>query len=435
MAIEISIFALILLLIGFFAGLHVGVVLGGAAVLMMAIFSDRPATSLFANATYNVLSEPTFIVLPLYALMGELLVQGQLTTSLYSALGKWVTRLRGGLLHTNILATSVFGTVAGTSIGTATTIGAVAIPEMNRRGYPASLSMGSLGAGGTLGLMLPPSVILVIYGVIAQTSIADLFLAGIVPGIILTVLFMITIVLVVRMFRIDLPREPRSTMRDKLGSSVHLIPTFVLLLIVVGSIMLGIATPLESAAFGAVGALIIAFLYRKLTWARFKAALLAASLTTGSVIVLLIGSAYLRLALGYLGVTREAGQLLVNSGVNATVFIAVVCVVFLILGAFIDDLAIFVTIVPILIPMVEQLGIDKVWFGILMTMLVQCGMIIPPYGMNLFVLHTIQRRFNPKAHLGDAFRGAVPFIIALFLMIGLIIAVPDLVTWLPYAID
>lgn len=426
-----SVIVLVLVLgSAFVLGSHVAVALGFVGILLLTFLSDRPAIQLIGHSSWNLLSDTTLIVIPLFALMGELLVRSGVTDGMYRAMAQWLGRVPGGLLHTNVVSSAMFGSVSGTSVAVASTIGSVAIPQLYRKGYPRPLVLGSLAAGGTLGIMIPPSMVLVIYGMIAEESIGALLLAGIVPGIMLTLMFMATL-LVIGLRRADLPRGDKVPFGKKLRDTVSLVPIVILMLIVILTIYLGIATVTESAAFGVVGAFLIALMRKTVSLSMLRDTLLATAATSGMIMLLLLGASIMQTALGYLGVQRAASRALVEAELSPVILMSVIVVAFLLLGAFLDSLAVIVTTLPILAPIVAAAGIDMIWFGVIVVVLVEVGMISPPYGMNLFVLHGVQKRFIPDAKLSDAYRGAWVFVAVMIVALVILWLAPGIVTWLP----
>ncbi|QEW03290.1 TRAP transporter large permease [Microbacterium lushaniae] len=428
-----ALLVLILVLAGAFVfGTHVAVALGFVGIILLTFFSDRPTLGLMGHSAWELFSDTTLIVIPLFALMGDLLVRSGVTDSMYRTMAMWMGRVPGGLLHTNVIASAMFGSVSGTSVAVASTIGSVAIPQLYEKGYPRPMVLGSLAAGGTLGIMIPPSMVLVIYGMIAKESIGDLLMAGIVPGIMLTLLFML-VALYFGIRRSDLPRGESVPVGEKIRASLSLVPFIALMLIVVLSIYLGIATVTESAAFGVAGAFVLALLKKRVNWSMLKETFASTAATTAMIMFLLLGANIMQTALGYLGVQRAAGEALVAANLSPFMLMLIIVIVMLIAGAFLDSLAVIVTTLPIIVPLVAAAGFDMIWFGVIVVLLVEVGMITPPYGMNLFVLHGVQKKLYPDAKLGDAYRGSWPFVFAMIVGLVLLWAFPDLATWLPYS--
>ncbi|WP_417629134.1 TRAP transporter large permease, partial [Pararhodobacter aggregans] len=360
-------------------------------------------------------------------LMGELLLRSGLTDDLYAALSRLVGRLPGGLLHSNILASGVFAAVSGSSLATATTIGAVALPTMKQHGYNERITLGSIAAGGTLGILIPPSLIMIVYGLVAQVSIGDLYIAGIVPGILMMVGF-IAAILILSLFG---PRGEqaiqRYTLREKLAGLVNIIPIALLIGLVIGTIYLGVATATEAAAYGATGALVVALAKRRLSWPMLKEALLSTAMTTGMILFVVNAAFLLQFVLSFIGVPRALSQSILSFGLSSTELILVICVVFILLGMVMDGLPIVVAVVPIFLPLLQAQGIDLVWFGIIVVILIELGLITPPIGMNLFVLQGVRHRlYGAEAgKMTDIVIGVLPFIVSMLVVLGLVIAFPQ----------
>lgn len=430
----ISLIAIAVLALSFLLGAHVASALGFSALLLLLIFSDRPAWGFFGEIAWNTNSDWILLTLPLFVLMGELLIHAGATKDLYQSLNGWFRKLPGGLVQSNVAVGTVFAAVSGSSVASAATIGAVALPEQRKLGYSRRFSLGSIAAGGVLGALIPPSTVLIIYGIIAHESIGALFIAGILPGLMIAVLFMIVVAIWAKLQPSASPDVPAVPLKQRLKDTRKLVPIVLLILLVMGSLYFGIATPTESAAFGSVGAFVIAALRRKLSIDMLKKTLLATASTTGFVMFLLMAAFSLQFVLGYLGVPRAASQAIGDAGFSTGMLLFTIVIVFLILGCFFDAMAIVVTMVPILVPIVVAAGVDTVWFGILVVVLVEVGLITPPYGMNLFVLHGVQKRLGWKSSLSDIYMGALPFVGALFLAVGLLFLFPEIATWLPSTI-
>lgn len=417
---------LLLLGLGFAASLHVGTTLGLTALIAGLIYIG-PVWDFFGQIPWTTNSSVTMTVVPLFVLMGELLLRSGLTDDLYAALSRLVGRLPGGLLHSNILASGVFAAVSGSSLATATTIGAVALPTMKQHGYNERITLGSIAAGGTLGILIPPSLIMIVYGLVAQVSIGDLYIAGIVPGILMMVGF-IAAILILSLFG---PRGERAiqrySLREKLAGLVNIIPIALLIGLVIGTIYLGVATATEAAAYGATGALVVALAKRRLSWPMLKEALLSTAMTTGMILFVVNAAFLLQFVLSFIGVPRALSQSILSFGLSSTELILVICVVFILLGMVMDGLPIVVAVVPIFLPLLQAQGIDLVWFGIIVVILIELGLITPPIGMNLFVLQGVRHRlYGAEAgKMTDIVIGVLPFIVSMLVVLGLVIAFPQ----------
>lgn len=435
MMLEIGIIVVAVLAAGFIFGSYVAVVLGYIGFILFAIFSDRPAWAFFGHSAWNSVSDTTLVAIPFFILMGEILIKSGLTEKLYRALSNWLGRMPGGLLHTNIATSAVFGSISGSSVAVAATIGNIAVPQLYEKGYSRRLTLGSLAAGGTLGVLIPPSLVMIIYGVIAKASVGDLFVAALIPSVLMAVLFMGYIAVHSLIDPKVAPKSDPVPLKTKIKDSLHLIPVAVLFFIVIGSIYFGIASPTESATFGTVGAFLIALAQKAVNKKMLKETVLSTVKTTGMIMMLLMAAGFMQLALGFLGVQSFLGSALIELGLSPTMLLLLIIVVFLFLGSFVDDLAIMITMLPFVIPVIVAAEIDLIWFGVLVLLLMGTGLIAPVYGMNLFVLHGVQRRFYKNANLNDAYLGALPFVLVLLFGILLLFLFPELATWLPQQLN
>jgi tripartite ATP-independent transporter DctM subunit len=428
---------LTILLISFGLGLYVAVALGLTTVAAGFLFFDRPIWDFFGHIPWAVNSSSSIVVVPLYLLMGEILSRSGVTDEMYATLGKWLNKLPGGLLHTNIGASGLFAAISGSSVATATTITAVALPPLRAQGYDERLALGSLAAGGTLGILIPPSVIMIVYGIIAQASIGQLYIAGIVPGLLMMLSFM-AIIFIIAKVRPGLapPAEGGdASWRERFASLVGILPVCALIFCVLGTIYLGIATAVEAAAFGSSGAFLIALYNRRVSFSMLREVFISTAHTTGMVIFILIGAFLLQSMLAFLGLPGAVSQWVVSLGLTDLQFILLLCALYLVLGTFIESLAMVVTTLPIIIPMITALHIDLIWFGIIVVILVELSLITPPVGMNLFVLQGVRSRVSgpkPKHDGGilDLYIGVLPFVVAMIVVLGLIVAFPDIATGL-----
>lgn len=430
MAIEILVplvFGLLFLLL--VLGAHLGLAMSAVAIFGTAmIIGIDGSLSLAGLSVYESAQSFDLSVIPLFVLMGTFASKSGISSDLFAAFNTWLHRRKGGLAHASIAACAAFGAVCGSSLATAATMGQVALPEMRRFGYSGKLATGSIAAGGTIGILIPPSVIMLIYGILTETSIGDLFLAGIIPGILLTLFFMITVVIVTR---IDPDAAPiiTDTISDKTGRSAFskVWPTLLLFFIVIGGIYSGVFTPTEAAGFGAVGALLIGVLMRRLDWRQVGESLTDTVQTTSMIFLILIGAILFSAFLSLSGTPALMGSWVVGLTLSPLMTIALIVVIYILLGAFLDTMAMIILSVPIFFPIVMDMGFDPVWFGVLVVLVVELALITPPMGINVFVIKGISK----DVPLSQVFIGVLPFCIALLAMIVLVIAVPGLVTFLP----
>ncbi|MEZ5890061.1 MAG: TRAP transporter large permease subunit [Xanthobacteraceae bacterium] len=422
---------LVIMIAGFSLGLYVAVTIGFTALGVGWLFSDRPIWDSLSYLPWNTLTTINLLALPLFILMGEMLLRAGVTENMYGTLAKWLNRLPGGLLHTNIVASGLFACVSGSSAATAATIGAVALPFMGKRGYNHRVMLGSIAGGGTLGILIPPSIVLIVYGVLAGESIGQLYIAGIVPGFLLMLTFLIVIIAIAIIKPAIAPKESPSPLREKLIGLFALIPIFALIFIVLGTIYLGIATPTEAAAFGVSGALVLAVANRRFNARMLRETLLASATTSAMIMFILIGAFLLQFVMSFLGVPLAIARLITELKLSAIEVVVIVCLVYIILGMFMESMSMIVITVPVLVPVLRTLGVDLVWFGIIVVMVVEIGMVTPPMGLNLFILHGLAARSGfPQISFLDVFIGVLPFLAALLITITLIIMFPEIALWL-----
>lgn len=411
-----------------FTGAVLGAALGLTGFAILYFYADG-ATQLGVQAVWNVLNEFTLTAIPLFILLGEILVASGLATRVYKALSPAFARVRGGLLHTNIAVCGLFGAVSGSSLSVAAAVGSVAYPELTRRGYDKRAVLGSLAGGGTLGLLIPPSLSLLIFGALTETSIGQLFLAGVFPGLMMAALFMAYIWW--SAYRRP-ERIPPSTDRLPLGQTLRALfsiwPIVVLIAAVLGSLFAGLATPTESAAVGVAAAIVLGFAMGDLTIAGLARAFHATAVTFTVIGVVFMGAVVLAQSISILQLPQKLLEEITALGISAYVMLLVVVLVYLVLGLFFDGLSMMIMTLPIVFPLLTGLGFEAVWVGVMVTLMIEVGMLTPPVGMNLFVLVGITRQ---EARLSDAAEGALPYWILLLVGLSLITLFPVLTTGLP----
>ena len=401
--------------------------LGLTGVILNQIYSAMPMTRILGELSWSTTSNFILTAIPFYIMFGEILLRSGIAERMYSALVQWLSWLPGGLMHSNIGSCALFGSVSGSSVATAATIGVVAIGEIDKHKYNEPLFLGTLAAGGTLGILIPPSINMIIYGVMTDTSIPKLYLAGFIPGFILTALFSLT-VLIACIWKPHWGGNKIATSWEaRIRLLPDLLPPLALLMIVIGAIFFGLATATESAAVGIVGALAITAWRGRLTLTMLRDVCEATVRTTAMVVAILIGAFFLNVVIQTIGLTQQLSRLITAYQLTPVQVLSAVIVLYLILGTFMEELSMMIATIPITTPLMVQAGYDPVWYGILIVLLIQTAMISPPFGINLFVIHGIRGRGT----LNDVERGAAPFVIALLLMIAWICFFPDIVMWLP----
>lgn len=408
-------------------GVWIGLTLAGVAWVAMELFSSRPAGDAMAVTIWGASSSWTLTALPLFVWMGEILFRTRLSQDMFKGLAPWVERLPGRLLHTNVIGCAIFAAVSGSSAATCATIGKMTLPELKSRGYPDDMVIGTLSGSGTLGLLIPPSIIMIVYGVAADVSISKLFIAGVIPGIVLATLFSGYIAVWALLNPGKIPAATtRYTFIEKLRESRHLIPVVLLIVAVLGSIYAGIATATEAAAVGVVGSLVLSAAQGALSWQTFKESLLGATRLYCMIAMILTGAAFLTLAMGYLGLPRHLAEFIQGLGLSQFTLVIALAIFYIILGCFLDGISMVVLTMGVILPTVTGAGLDLIWFGIFITLVVEMAQITPPVGFNLFVLQGMTKR-----ELTYIARVSLPMFFLMCAAVLLIYFVPGLVTWLP----
>ncbi len=408
-------------------GVWVGLALMGVAFVGMELFTSRPTGDTMITTIWSASSSWTLTALPLFIWMGEILFRTRLSEDMFRGLSPWMARLPGGLVHTNIVGCTVFAAVSGSSAATLTTVGKMSIPELRRREYPESMIIGTLAGAATLGLMIPPSLTLIVYGVTINESISKLFIAGILPGLVLASMFMsyVAIYSVVSGNWNPTP-EPAMSFAEKVRNSRFLIPVILLILIVIGSMYLGYATATEAAAFGVIGSLTLAFSQGSLNRKTFTESLMGATRTSAMIALILAGAAFLSLSMGFTGLPRALAELIAAWELSRFELLMVLLVFYIVIGCFLDGISSVVLTMAVVEPMIRQAGIDVIWFGIFIVVVVEMAQITPPIGFNLFVMQGMTSH-----EMNYIAKAAVPMFLIMVLMVFVLIFVPELATWLP----
>jgi len=427
---EIATLAPLLLIVLFGAlalGLWVGFALIAVGLVAMLLAAPAPPSLVFATKVWGGLSVWDLTALPMFIWMGEILVRSRLSSDMFSGLAPFTARLPGRLLHVNVMGCALFAAVSGSSAATTATIGRMSLPELKSRGYEDSMAIGTLAGSGTFGFLIPPSIILIVYGAATEQSIARLFLAGVLPGLMLAALFGGYIMLWAMLNRSRMPAaEPPTDLSEAMRAAARLLPVVGLILAVIGSIYLGIASPTEAAVIGVTGALILASATGALSWAGFLDSLQRATVTTCMIAFILAGAAFLTVAMGYTGIPRELARGISDMQLSPYWLLAMLTLFFIVMGMFLDGISIVVLTVSIILPTVVAAGIDPIWFGIFLVLVVEISQITPPVGFNLFVIQTITGR--------DIFavaRYAAPFFGLLVLAVAILTLFPEIALWLP----
>ena len=426
--------ALTLLLVMFLflgSGLWIALSLLGVGYVSLTAFSSVPVEKAMATSIWQTNASWTLAALPLFIWMGEILFRARLSETLFRGLAPWLGWLPGRLLHVNVAGCGIFAAVCGSSAATAATIGRMSLPELLSRGYDERLAVGSLAGSGTLGLLIPPSIIMIVYGVSADVSIVRLFMAGVLPGLMVMSLFMGYIMLAALLRGNVAPVAiDRFTIADRLRHSRGLFPIALLIFAVIGSIYSGIATATEAAAGGVIGALVLSTATRSLTWRTFLDSLLAATRLSCMIFLILSGAAFLTTALAYAGIPSALANWVAEMNLHPYALMAALCVLYVVLGCFIEGISMIVLTATVVIPLVSQAGFDLLWFGIFIIMVVETAQITPPLGFNLFVIQGLTGR-----NIFQIAGATLPFFILLLVGIVIITIFPEIATWLPSTLD
>ena len=423
----LTIFFISILLFFLGTGVWVAISMISVSAIGMMLFTSRPVGDAMATTIWGTSSSWTLTALPLFVWMGEILFRTKLSKNLFEGLSPWLQKLPGGLIHVNVVGCALFAAISGSSAATVATVGKMSIPELRKRKYPEKILLGSLAGSGTLGLLIPPSIILIIYGVTVQESIAKLFIAGILPGIMIAVIFMLYVVFWSLLNKKIMPKSVENfSFFQKIKKSRQLLPIIILILGVIGSIYTGIATATEAASLGVVGALILSYFQKSLNLKTFKESLLGATKTSCMIAFILAGSSFLSLAMGFTGLPRNLAIWIQNMNLSPYTLIFVLMVFYIILGMFLDGISAVVLTMAIIEPMIRQAGFDMIWFGIFLVVVVEMAQITPPVGFNLFVLQGMANK-----DMGYIAKSAFPLFLLMILAVIIIIIFPEIALWLP----
>jgi len=418
---------LLLVLIGL--SIPVGAALGVLALTLDQTFSMLPLSRALGELTWSTSNEFLLVAIPLFILLGEVLLRAGFAERMYGAMSLWLSWLPGGLMHANIGACTLFAATSGSSVATAATVGTVALPQIKRFGYNEPLFLGSIAAGGTLGILIPPSINLVIYGVLTNSSVPKLYLAGFIPGFLLAALFMLIVVVACLIKPEWGGQRITASWGERFASLKHLLPPFAIFLMVVGSIYAGLATPTEAAALGVFGALILAACAGRLSLAMLREAVEGTMRSTAMIMLIVIAAGFLNFVMAATGITTVLTDSISSLGLAPGWMLLVVVIFYLILGCFMETLSMMIVTIPIVAPIMTGLGFDPIWLGIVIVVLVEAALITPPVGMNLFVVQSLRKSGSMNAVIV----GAQPFVAAMLFMLALLAFFPELALWLPQA--
>jgi len=401
--------------------------LGWLGLILQYLESPMPLHRALGDMVWQTGTDFLLVAIPMFVLLGEILLRAGITERMYEGIVKWLGWLPGGLMHSNIGSSALFAATSGSSVATAATIGTVAIPQIDKRGYNEPLFLGTIAAGGTLGILIPPSINLILFGLLTDTSVPELYLAGFVPGFALALLFMLTVV-VLCWLRPGWGGEPvRATWSERFQSLPSLIPPIGIFLVVVGSIYAGIATPTEAASLGVVAAMGLAALNGKLTIDMLRQAVEGTMRTTSMIMLIILAAVFLNFVLSVIGLTQALADFVTGLGLSPFHTMLLIIAILVFLGCFMETLSMLLITAPLITPIVVALGYNPVWFGILLMVLLETALITPPIGINLYVVQGVRGR----GEMLDVMKGAAPFVITMFVMVALMLAFPQIALWLP----
>ena len=423
----LTIFFISVLLFLLGSGVWVAISMIGVSTIGMMLFTSRPVGDAMATTIWGTSSSWTLTGLPLFVWMGEILFRTKLSENLFSGLSPWMQKLPGGLIHVNVVGCALFAAISGSSAATVATVGKMSIPELRKRKYPEKILLGSLAGSGTLGLLIPPSIILIIYGVTVQESIAKLFIAGIIPGIMIAIIFMGYVIIWSLINKKSMPKSYENfSFLEKIKKSKQLLPVIILISSVIGSIYTGVATATEAASLGVVGALILSYFQKSLNKETFRQSLLGATKTSCMIAFILAGSTFLSLAMGFTGLPRNLAIWIESMQLSPYILIFVLMIFYIILGMFLDGISAVVLTMAIIEPMIRQAVFDMIWFGIFLVIVVEMAQITPPVGFNLFVLQGMANK-----DMGFIAKSAFPLFLLMILAVILVVIFPEIALWMP----
>lgn len=409
----------------------VAAAMGVLGLVLGQMYAMLPVSRVAGEIAWTASNEFLLVALPLFILLGELLLRSGLAERMYEALARWLSWLPGGLMHSNIAACAMFAATSGSSVATAATVGTVALPQARRFGYNERLFLGSLAAGGTLGILIPPSINMIIYAVLTNTSVPRLYLAGIIPGLLLSLGFMAVIAVACLWRPAWGGQRITSSLRAAIAGLVHLGPPLGVFLVVVGSIYAGLATPTEAASLGVMAGLALAAWNRTLSWPMLRECLLGTMRSTGMIMLIIVAAYFLNFVMSAIGLTTRLTDTVQTLGLSKWEMLFAVVVFYVILGCFMETLSMMITTIPIIAPVMQALGFDMVWFGIVVIVLVETALITPPVGLNLFVVHNLRK----SGSMNDVIIGSLPFVAAMFALLLLLALFPGLALWLPSVME
>jgi len=419
--------ALLLLVVLLALSVPVAAVMGVLGLALNQFYASMPLHRAMGEIMWNASSEYILIAIPLFVMLGEILLRSGIAERVYNGIAQWLSWLPGGLMHANIGTCALFAATSGSSVATAATIGTVAIPEIKKHGYHESLFLGTIAAGGTLGILIPPSINFILYGLLTNTSVPRLYLAGFIPGFLLACLFMVIVLVACLADRAKGGTPIETSWGRRLRALPALLPPLAIFIVVVGSIYVGIATPTEAASLGVIAALVLAAFEGRVSFPMLRAVAEGTMRTTAMIMLIIMAAQFLNFVLASIGLTDGLGKLIEELGLGRIGTMILIVIFYLILGCFMETISMMILTTPFIAPIVFKLGWDPVWWGIVLTVLIEAALITPPVGLNLYVVQGMRGRGS----INEVIRGSIPFVGAMIALIALLMAVPDLALWLP----
>lgn len=419
--------ALISLLILLAISVPIAAVMGVLGLALNQFFSPMPLYLAMGEILWNASSEYILIAIPLFVMLGEILLRSGIAERVYNAIAQWLSWLPGGLMHANIGTCTMFAATSGSSVATAATVGVVAMPQIEKRGYDERLFLGTLAAGGTLGILVPPSINFILYGLLTNTSVPRLYLAGMIPGVILASLFILYILLSCLITRAKGGEKMDTSWRRRFIVLKDLIAPLFIFFVVVGSIYAGWATPTEAASLGVLAALALSAWERRLTIAMMRSVLMGTMRTTAMIMLIILAAQFLNFVMASIGFTDGMGKLIEGLGLGMYGTMILIAIFYLVLGCFMETISMMILTTPFIFPIVSNLGWDPIWWGIVLTILIEAALITPPVGLNLYVVQGMRQR----GMISDVIWGALPFVSLMLILIGILMAYPQIALWLP----
>ena len=425
---------IVVMFVFMFLGNWIAFSLGLAGIIGLLIDAGTKYLGVLGNIVWTTTNSATLTAIPLFIFMGELLIHSGISNKFYLSATKWLGRVPGSILQTNIISCAVFAAISGSSPATAAAIGSIAYPEMTKQGYDKSMIIGTIGGGGALGILIPPSIPMIIYASVAEVSIQRLFMAGVVPGLVAAGIFMIYVAIMNLLYKDKFPEKPdKVPMKEKLKAVKGMLPLVSLIVVVLGTIYLGITTATEAAALGTLIALFISWKTKTLTLENLTITMKSTIKTTSMILMIVIGAQILSFFIVMSGISASLTKAIVSTNLTVPLFLLIISIMYFILGCFLEATSMIYLTIPLLMPIINTLGIDLIWFGVIVTIFMEVAQITPPVGLNLYVLHGICNNYHTTS-FGEVVKGIIPYVFMYILVAVLVMLIPSLALWLPSTI-